>query len=103
MAKKKLGRQLLDTLKDVGDLIADTNDPTRLDHLIKHRRQLLQKISVLVDANIREATKEYKEATKSLDNASKSIKRALKGMESVANAIKTIAKAVDTLSPLINA
>lgn len=103
MAKKKLGRQLLDTLKDVTALISDTNDPVRLDQLIKQRRQLLIKISALVDANITEATNEYKEATNNLENASKSIKKTLKGIESVANAIKTVAKALDALSPLLNA
>ncbi len=100
MAKrtKKLGRQLLDTLRDVHALMGATTNPDRLQQLVEQRARLLKQIGDLVDKNITQASKEYKAATTGLQQASAKIRTAIEGIESVANAITTVAKALDLVS-----
>lgn len=105
MAKeqKKLGRQLLDTLKNVTALIAGTTDPDKIEGLIELRGQLLDQIGELVDKNLRKASEEYAAAAQGLEEASEAIQKALKGMETVATAISVTAKAVDLVAKVVTA
>lgn len=100
MAKKtkKLGRQLLETLRDITSLMGATTNSDRLEQIAEQRATLLKQISDLVDKNLDQASKEYKAATVGLQQASAMIRTAIEGMESVANAITTVAKAIDLIS-----
>lgn len=101
--KESLGRQLLATLQDVDNLIEDTNHEERLEELNKVRTKLITRITQLIEANLDNASQEYRDATQSLRKASQACQDAIVGLESVANAITTIATAVDALSKLVAA
>lgn len=103
MAKKKtngLGRQILQTMRDLSALIADTHHPQRIQELMSQYRELEDKLEVLIEANLDSASEEYKAATKGLREASAKIQAALSGMETVAEAIAAVGHAVGFLADL---
>jgi gas vesicle protein len=96
-----LGRTLLETQKDVINLMNETTDPDRLNELAEMAKELSRQISELVEANLNAADERYKAATSGLQEASEVAKAAIKGLESIKNAIDTLSKALELVAKLL--
>ena len=98
-----LGRELLNALQAVNDLILKPASPQDREQLSQTRARLIEQIGALVDTNLDRASQDYQRATKGLQAASGSIRSAIGGMQSVAQAVETLAKALDLVARLIPA
>jgi hypothetical protein len=98
-----LGRELLNALEAVNDLILKPAFPQDREHLSHARARLIEQIGALVATNLDRASQDYQRSTSGLRAASGSIRSAITGMQSVAQAVETLAKALDLVTRLIPA
>src|SRR3954452_22131130 len=93
-----LGRQLLQSMRDIDDLLEKTKDPAKRKKLNSQYDKLHVQMADLIEASLNPADARYVAATNALSAASDTIEAALDDMKQVAQAIKAIAEAINLVT-----
>ena len=95
-----LGEGLAGAIDKLTDLIEALDDGPQRDRLIVQQKDMIRKLHVLIDENVRRDTAEYVKATAALETANQSLVAARQDIAKVAQTIQKVAEVIDALAQL---